>query len=249
MMQPCFRIFWEQTLSLSISPQEVTTLSSPSSSPHLFSMPPDYDSYLGAFYARAARIIHDAEFVVQSIPNVEMFSVNRFIDLVNFVGRVLREVEDNVVSAVLKESMHNSVRVLLERLEAYRAEPPAAYNYGVVRTKPVGRGQPRLDLDLTDVPALLSVKTKMTDIAEAMGVSPRTIRNHMRRAGLGSKRRALTVISDVSLDEAVAGYVERHPHSGIRIIQSFLEGGHIFVPQKRVHESMARVNSLGLRLR
>lgn len=206
-------------------------------------------AFIGAFYSRAARLVRDAEFVVQSFPNVEMFAVDRAIDVVNYVRGVLDDLEDDVTSEDVQASMRSCVDLLLERLQSYHDAPPPAHNFGVQRMKPVGRGQPRLDLDLSDVPAMLAAKTKVTDIAEAMGVSSRTVRNHMQREGLRCRRRSLTTISDVDLDERVAEYVERHPLSGIRIVLSFLEERRIFVTLKRVNESMRRVDSLSLRLR
>lgn len=212
-------------------------------------MSANHDAFIGAFYFRAARLVHDAEFVVQSFPNVEMFAVDRAIDVVNYVRGVLDDIEDNITPQDVQASMRACIDLLSERLESYRAAPPLPYNFGVQRVKPAGRGQPRLDLDLSDVPAMLAAKTKVTDIAEALGVSSRTVRNHMHREGLVCRRRSLTTISDVDLDEKVAEYVERHPLSGIRIVLSFLEDARIFVTLKRVNESMRRVDSLSLRLR
>ncbi len=105
----------------------------------------------------------------------------------------------------------------------------------------------RYCLDTVDEP--WGQGASLTSIATPMGVTTRTIYNHMQAAGRTTTCCSFTQMSNEDLDDLVSEMTLNFPFVGIQIIQGHLEARGIHLPYNRIWESLHRVDKAGLLMR
>lgn len=215
-------------------------------------MPRDPAIEAAMFFTRAGKICREAEFIVQSFPNTDMHAVKRSSRLLAAVWDVLQRTDfsDHTPNPASVPAMLGCVEALVAKLHAFEIAPPPPRNAGVKRVRTGRPGQPAYYIDIDNVLFHRGIGAKYKDIAKAVGVSVRTLRNHLQAAGiLTTTRRLLSIISDEQLDRVMSGLVAVHPFSGVTIMKGFLDSMNIVVPKKRVNESLRRVDPIGILIR
>lgn len=212
-------------------------------------MPRDPAIDAAVFYAQAGKICREAEFIIQSFPNAEMHAVKRSNRLLDGVWAILRDLDDAYIEPETNRAMLECVESLITKLCEFETAPPPPPNAGVERLRTGRPGQPRYIIDLDEVLFQRGIGAKFKDIAKAMGVSTKTLRNHLQEAGIIATRIPMSVISDEALDEVVSGFIANHPFSGVIIAKGFLDSIGIRVPKERVNESMRRIDPIGILIR
>lgn len=201
------------------------------------------------FYQRAGKIAREAEFIVQSFPHAEMTAVMRIRRQLIAVWEILDRMQDPLNTPAAKDAMKDVVQVLNTHLYEFEMAPPPPLNAGVKRIRTGRPGQPRYDLNIDDILFQRGIGARFIDIARAMGVTSKTIQNHLRRSGITSDVLVTTDISDIHLDHIVNGFVYMHPFTGVTMIKGFLLSLGINVPRKRVNESLRRIDPIGTLIR
>lgn len=201
------------------------------------------------FFKQSDRILRESQFIVDSLPNVEMFSLERAIRLLYAICNVLEDLQDPRLTADQILAYRNRAINLAQPLVAFQNQPPPPRNIGTSVLPSEGRGRPRYDLDLVRAIELHDLGSSWESIADALGVTRQTLYNHLRAAGLPTHRPVFTEISDNDLDQIIAEISLAHPLSGSTIILGHLESRHIHIPVLRVQESLQRVDPVGVLLR
>ena len=88
---------------------------------------------------------------------------------------------------------------------------------------------------------------KAAQIAIMLGVSESTIRRRFRKFNLSTK--CCTDVSDEELDDIVSSIKDDFQQSGYRMLTGILKAKGICVPQRRILESLRRVDLEGVILR
>lgn len=174
------------------------------------------------FYQRAAKISREAEFIVQSLPHAEIHAVVRMRRQLVSIKEILRRIQDPFNDADTNQAMQDCIDCLAARLIEFEVAPPPPRNAGVKRVRTGRPGQPAYDLNIDDIMFQRGIGARFIDIAKAMGVTSRTLRNHLRKAGIVSDALVMTAISDIHLDHIVSGFVYNHPFTGVTILKGFL---------------------------
>lgn len=91
-------------------------------------------------------------------------------------------------------------------------------------------------------------KYTIKQMSDILSVSERTVANRMREHGL-SIRLSYTQLDDAALDAEVKKKVELFPTVGYRTIKAHLWSDGVRITDKRIQDSMRRVDPLGVRLR
>jgi hypothetical protein len=204
-----------------------------------------------AFFLHADRMLRDAQFIVDSLPNVETFSVERALRQLHAIHLVLVNLNDDWLGQNEVERLIQLVLDISGPLQEFYDTPPPPRNVGTstIPTESPFGGRPKLDLNLAEALCLHNLGNSWGAIAEAMGVSRQTIYNHLHEAGHSSSRKQFTDITDEELDERVSAISLDHPFSGCAIIMGHLEGLGIHLPAARVQECLRRVDALGVLVR
>ncbi|GLB34620.1 hypothetical protein LshimejAT787_0201850 [Lyophyllum shimeji] len=195
------------------------------------------------------KICSEAQFIIDSLPNVELVAVERVTHQLSAICTILSGLEDPATSTERKEALHSYVTSLLLPLEDFIAEPPAPKNINIPLHHTDKRGRPSYILDLNRAVLLHNLGNTWKDIAEAMNVSRSTLYNHMASAGFATSRKEWSIISDDDLDERVAEISLAHPFIGSNIALGHLEAQGLHLPLKRVQESLRRVDEIGVLVR
>jgi len=196
------------------------------------------------FLRQADRVVKDARFVVDSLPNVEPFAVERALLRLRAVHDILTTFQDPWLKPAEIGTLVDIVVALGQELEAFQAVGPPPRNIGTC-TLPSTGGRPRYDLDLQEAIRLHDNGSPWGSVADALGVSRGTLNNHLRDAGLSSARPKHTEIGDDDLDEKVAEISMKHPFAGYTIVGGHLRSKDIHVSKERIRESLRRVDALG----
>src|ERR1700761_2392230 len=196
------------------------------------------------FLRQADKVVKDARFVADSMPNVEPFAVERALRRLQAVHDILTGTQDPWLKPGEVSSLVDCVISLGQELEAFQAAGPPPRNIGT-STLPSTGGRPRYDLDLQQAIHLHDMGIPWLSVADALGVSRGTLNSHLKDAGLSSARPQYTEISDDDLDEKVAEISMKHPFSGRTIVGGHLRSIDIHVSNERVRECLRRVDALG----
>lgn len=94
----------------------------------------------------------------------------------------------------------------------------------------------------------MSINCTVREIANLLRVSPATIRRRMRLYGL-SIRQTYSRITNQRLDEMVSAVVTDHPNCGYRMVRSHLQYNGYKISERRVRESLARVDPISIAYR
>ena len=107
------------------------------------------------------------------------------------------------------------------------------------------RGRPSYEIPLEMLDELLELSFSAADIARILRVSKRTVFRRFEKYGLSMRATYLTLI-DKELDEKVADIIRKFPFTGYRRMIGFLRDEGENVQEKRVMESMRRVDFEGI---
>ena len=202
------------------------------------------------FLVEAHHITTEATFIINSLPNAELLAVERIVHQLDATREILLHLEDPYSLPEELEELVAHVDGLLIPLEEYLASPPPPPNANVPRNPPTGsRGRPRFALDVYRAKQLHDLGLAWKDISSAMGVSRKTLYNHLLAAGLSTARPMYSDITDDDLDDVVQEICTSHPFTGSAVVHGHLETRGIHVQRSRVQASLRRVDPFGVLIR
>ena len=82
------------------------------------------------------------------------------------------------------------------------------------------RGRPQIPVSKEQLVALLELQFSNRDIANLLGISPRTVRRRILQYGLQEE----ACFANRDLDAIPRQFVDTHPNSGVRSLAGFLRG-------------------------
>ena len=109
-------------------------------------------------------------------------------------------------------------------------------------------GRPKFNIPYEQLNFLLERRFTVAQISALLGVSSRTIERRLQEFGL-SVRATYTEISDEHLDSTVNQILATFPNTGYKRMSGYLRTRGIRVQQRRIRESMRRVDPQGTLLR
>ena len=168
-----------------------------------------------------------ANFRLDYLSNV----VARYVDELDFGAQVL----NNIIQArdiIIQEEQ--------DRRVFYETPLPV----------PIGgqRGRPRFEISREQIDFFLEQNFTSKDISCLMGVSESTVKRRIREFGI-NVRDGYCDFNDEQLDRLVLQFLTEFPNSGYRRMTGFLLSAGHRVQQRRVRESMRRVDPNGVFLR
>ncbi|KAF7354472.1 Integrase catalytic domain-containing protein [Mycena venus] len=201
-----------------------------------------------SFLIHAGKILSEVQFIIDSIPNVEPFSVERGLRQLHAIHYVLTTMEDEWLAQSEIDNLIETVLTAGLALEQFQNAPAPPRNVGTVRDISTS-GRPRYIIDLDRAIELHDMGNGWDAVADALGVCRRTLYYHLERAGISPARPVFTNIDDDTLDEKVAEISLKHPFAGGSIVLGHLEAEDIHLPIARVQESLRRVDAIGVIVR
>lgn len=204
-----------------------------------------------AFFLHADHMVRDAQFIVDSLPNVEIFSVERALRQLHAIHLVLLNLDDEWLTDEEILGLTQTVLNVSQPLQLFYDAPPPPRNVGTstIPSESPSGGRPKYDIDLAEAFRLHGLGNSWESVSDAMGVSRRTMYYHLKKAGLSTARKPFTEMDDDELDEQVSAISLLHPFAGSAIVTGHLEGKGIHLPVQRVQESLRRVDALGVLVR
>ncbi|KAF7311731.1 Integrase catalytic domain-containing protein [Mycena indigotica] len=133
----------------------------------------------GNFLIHADQMVREARFVLESLPNVESFAVERSLRQLTAARRVLQQSNDPWLDRTEVEDLLSLVDNLIRPLSEFLVTPPPPQNLGT-QTEPSGGGRPRYVLDLEDALRLHDLGNSWEDVSHAFGVSRVTMYRHLQ---------------------------------------------------------------------
>jgi len=158
----------------------------------------------------------------------------------NHLSRLASSVELEVFNEV-QTSLGEVTTILADAERNWQPIYPNVNSGGLV-------GHPKFGLSRDQLQYLVDYELKISDIAEALGVSRSTIKRRLREYGILVSERQ-TDIPDAELDCVVRNIQTDFPNAGYRRVQSQLTLRGIKVSQMRVRESMQRTDPEGVAMR
>jgi hypothetical protein len=195
------------------------------------------------------QISNEAQFLVDSLPNVHTAAVERASRQLNAIRVILIALEDPDSDAASIDNLVAYVDSLIYPLDDFLSNPPLPPHTHIPRRKGGGRGRPTYDLDLARAVLLHDLGNTWEDIAKAIGISRSTLYKHMDERGLPTARREWSDLTDDEIDELVSEISLSHPFVGTTIVSGHLEAQQIHLPRARVQESLRRVDRIGVLIR
>ena len=110
------------------------------------------------------------------------------------------------------------------------------------------RGRPRFLITEESLSYLLENGFTVPAVSRMLGVSVSTVRRRMAELDIRISD-MYTAMTDVELDEKVKEMKEYYPHHGSRMLQGQLNLRGLYLQQRRIHESLRRIDPLGSALR
>ncbi|PPQ75955.1 hypothetical protein CVT26_005783 [Gymnopilus dilepis] len=214
-----------------------------------FIMPRDESDSVHQFLMNSDKLVQEARFIISSIPNVDIASVERSLRQLHATVAILVALEDPALSARDINDLVGLVNNLIIQLEEFRDRPPLPRNFGVSTEAPNGRrGRPRYQINLDRAKELHDLGNSWDAVATALGVGRKTLGRHFGYAGLSAERAPYTDIDDEALDEHIADISLQHPMAGSSIMDGHLKSRGVVVPRIRIQESLQRVDAIGVML-
>ncbi len=102
-------------------------------------------------------------------------------------------------------------------------------------------GQPPFIISKDCLEYLRDSNFTWVQIAKMFGVSRATISRRVQEYGI-QRRETMTDISDAELSEIISEIHRSHFHAGCRIVHGILRSRNIYVPARRVHETLTAVD-------
>lgn len=189
---------------------------------------------LQQFYIEAQRICDEAQFIIDSLPNVELPSAERAVNQLSAILNILSQIDNSTTTPEEIMGLMDYINKLLDPLEQYVQNPPPHPSMNIPTQATGSRGQPSYVLDLPRALELHALGNSWKEIAEVLGVARRTLYYHMKSAGLSTARKQHTEISDDDLDELVHNISINHPFVGSTIVQGHLEAMGVHIGRPRV---------------
>lgn len=217
-------------------------------------MPPtssNQDDPIHTFLLHADRMVRDAQFIVDSLPNVETFAVERSLRQLHAIHLVLINMDDVFLEPSQITGLIEVVLGVSDPLQSFHDAPSPPRNAGTSTLDSISPhgGRPRYNIDLQEAVRLHALGNSWESVSEAMGVGRKTLHRHLQLAGLSTTRKPFTSISDDDLDEHISSISLAHPFAGSSIIMGHLETINIHLPSERIQESVRRVDALGVLVR
>ncbi len=103
-----------------------------------------------------------------------------------------------------------------------------------------GRGQPSLLVNVEQIEFLFSLHFSVRQIAGLLGVSQTTVKRRMSVHGMCVRDR-YSQLSAAQVDSLVRDIVHSHPHSGYRLVQSYVNTQGVRLTERVVRESLSRL--------
>jgi hypothetical protein len=200
------------------------------------------DDQTHSFLLHADRVIAEANFIINSLPNVEPFSAERALRNLYSVYHILSDLDDQWLTAGDVDELADHVLDTAEPLYQFLKNPPPPDGpvHTFIYTK--RRGRPRFRLNLTRAIELHDLGCTWESIAQALGITRQTLYNHLSAAGLSTARPVYTEIEDDDLDELVASIIVDHPLAGSNIVSGHLLSRGFRVPVLRTYWSVCSVS-------
>lgn len=164
----------------------------------------------------------------------------RLQQALNHLSRLAASVDVEVFHEV-QTSLAQVTTVLADAERNWQPTYPAVNTGGLV-------GRPKFEISKDQLEYLVDYDLKISDIAEALGVSRSTIKRRLREYGIAISERR-TDIPDAELDCVVRNIQTEFPNAGYRRMQSQLTVRGINVSQMRVRASMQRTDPEGVAMR
>ena len=113
-------------------------------------MPTNNEDLTNAFFFHADHIVQDAQFIEDSIPNVEIFSVEQALRQLHAIHLVLLNLDDNWLDSTKIDGLIQKVIDISQPLQASLDSPPPPSNIGTSTIPSTGHGCPRYNVDLDE---------------------------------------------------------------------------------------------------
>lgn len=110
------------------------------------------------------------------------------------------------------------------------------------------RGRPSYDITRSQLLFYIENGFTVCSIAKMIGVSDSTVKRRLKEYGI-SINDSYTQIDDLELDESVKKITDRYPNCGYRRMYGLLFNNGIKVSERRIRESMHRVDPEGILVR
>lgn len=138
------------------------------------------------FFIHADRMIKDAQFIVDSLPNTEISSVECALRQLHAIHLVLINLDDEWLE---EEEIGMLIQTLCNHCRYFMTHHPLR----ITLVLPLSHqssfgGRPKYNINLHEALRLHSLGNSWESISEAMGVSRRTMYYHLQQAGLSTAR-------------------------------------------------------------
>lgn len=208
-------------------------------------------SYLPALLDKVQRLIENTRFFLSSIPNVDEDLGTGLARQLSSSRDLLTDLQDYTLLS--KAELQQCVSLLDEVLRPLQDHLLSSAQQAHIPHTPKNytgdKGRPSCKLDLERIIQLHDMGNTWSDIGRVMGVTRRTIYNHLEAAGMSRDRIAYSDISDEELDQHVATINSNHPLSGSIIVRGHLLALGLRIQLQRVRDSLRRVDEEGVLLR
>jgi len=191
-------------------------------------------------------------FIVQSLPNAELGTVEQILRHLHAIQFVLQNLNDPLLTDDEINGLLHIAASVINPLEEFLKRPQTANFYGCPPPTfyPEDRfGRPKYNLDLDRAIELHDLGNSWREIARVMRVDRKTLYRHLLAAGLSQGARTYSLIDDDALDQHVSAISATNPLAGSNLVQAHLSTIGIHVPIKRVMESLRRIDAIGVALR
>ncbi|RVE55409.1 hypothetical protein OJAV_G00236630 [Oryzias javanicus] len=111
-----------------------------------------------------------------------------------------------------------------------------------------GRGRPAINIPFHVIEGYLLHGFNVKEISELFGVTRQTIHRRMNDNGL-RKSDVYSALTQEELDAVIGEIQQSHPHTGYRMMKSFLQARGLLVQTTRVRDSLRRIDPIGTEVR
>ena len=139
------------------------------------------------------------------------------------------------------------IDVIRSACAAYKI-PDRSLSYAAPKSEFDRRGRPSFMITKPQLELYLKYKFSIPKISTMLSVSRSTIKRRLRVFNLAIKD-CYTNINDEVLDKTIANLTAKHPNCGYRRMDGFLSSHSVRVTEKRIRDSMKRVDPEGVLVR
>ena len=142
-------------------------------------------------------------------------------------------------------NLNHELSILLEIIRVKRNE--GQIRAALLATEPTG-GRPKFLISKEQLEFYLEYSFTVPRIANMLNTSKSTIKRRLKEFGL-KKGLCFSTISDEELDNCIISILNRFPNCGYKKMRGFLRAKNTNVQERRVRESMRRVDPEGVLFR